>query len=354
MIRAARASSDKASDQIILSGELMRLTFALASTCACFAFGLPAAKSAEAVNPAHALAQKFAIDETAPAPNTRQPVAKTIAPPARRAATKPGADYENEMLEAARAEAAARESAGKSAVPPALPNPPTQAAAPVEVQAQKPPQTPPLPITSPTPSAAGKPALGISISVANPVQHAANDPAHAAPAPTGAATEAGQHVTILLVLTPSDKTTSNGKAQSNPILCAGDECYVGTGSASPAKIMARAEAMAAKNSALGLPGICQGFAYCVFRDIALKPGAGLQVIDAGFARSEPYEAFDARPDKTCVLEDGDLDCQEPVTTKDYRLWIVPEPIAQNSKPAQIEDALSTGLVEENVTRAEDK
>lgn len=323
----------------------MRLTFAIGCASACFAFGLAAATSAEPVNPGHALAQKFAIDDTVPAPKPQPPAAVKPAPPVYKAAPKPGAEYENEMLEAARAEAAARASAGTNAavVNPAPPSPPAPAAA-----------TPVLaPALTPTPATATKPAVAVSISVAAPVRHAANDPVPAAPAPSAAAA-AGQHVTVLLVLTSADKTTLNGKVQSNPILCAGDDCYVGTGSASPAKIMPRAEAMAAKNSALGLPGICQGFAYCVFRDIALKPDAGLQVIDAGFARSEPYEAFDAKPDKTCVVEDGDLDCQQPVTAKDYRLWLVPEQVAQTSKAAQIEDALSTGLVEENVTRADDK
>ena len=342
----------------------MRLTFALAFASACFAFGPSAANSAEPVNPGHALAQKFAIDDTMPAPKPQPPAVK-LAAPAFKAAPKPGADYENEMLEAARAEAAARESAGTPAVKSTPQNPQAPAVAPpaavpatADVQAHAQPQTaqpqtaPAAAAAPPIPAAAAKPAVAVSISVANPVRHAANDPMPAAPAPSAAA--AAQHVTVLLVLTSTDKTTLNGKVQSNPILCAADDCYVGTGSASPAKIMPRAEAMAAKNSALGLPGICQGFAYCVFRDIALKPGVGLQVVDAGFARSEPYEAFDAKPDKTCVVEDGDLDCQQPVSAKDYRLWLVPEQVAQTSKAAQIEDALSTGLVEENVTRDEDK
>lgn len=334
----------------------MRLTFALAFTSACFAFGPPAANSAEPVNPGHALAQKFAIDDTMPAPKPHPPAIK-LAAPAFKAAPKPGADYENEMLEAARAEAAARASTGATAVIPAPQNPPAPAVVPAtaDVQAQvQPPAAPPAAAPAPVPAAAAKPAVSVSITVADPVRQAANDPVPAKAAPSAAATAAGQHVTVLLVLTSTDKTTSNGKVQSNPILCTGDDCYVGTGAASPAKIMPRAEAMAAKDSALGLPGVCQGFAYCVFRDIALKPGVGLQVVDAGFARSEPYEAFDAKPDKTCVVEDGDLDCQQPVSAKDYRLWLVPEQVAQTSKAAQIEDALSTGLVEENVTRAEDK
>ena len=331
----------------------MRLTLAIGCASACLAFGLPAANSAEPVNPAHALAQKFAIDDTMPAPQT--PAAKPPAP-APKVAPKPGADYENEMLEAARAEAARENGEIPVAKPaPQTPSAPAAMPATADVQAQARPQAaPPAAAPEPMAAAAAKPAVSFSITVANPVRHAANDPVPAAPAPPAAAAEAGQHVTVLLVLTSADKTTLHGKVQSNPILCAADDCYVGTGSASPAKIIPRAEAMAAKNSALGLPGTCQGFAYCVFRDIALKPGAGLQVIDAGFARSEPYEAFDPKPDKTCVVEDGDLDCQQPVAAKDYRLWLVPEQVAQTSKAAQIEDALSTGLAEENVTRADDK
>ncbi len=325
----------------------MRLIFAIGCASACLAFGLATATSAEPVNPGHALAQKFAIDDTTPAPKPQPPAAVKPAPPVYKAAPKPGADYENEMLEAARAEAAARASASPSTAvvnhtPQSPPAP--AAAAPVLAPALTP---------TPAPATATKPAVAVSISVAAPVRHAANDPVPAVSAPSAAAA-AGQHVTVLLVLTSADKTTSNGKVQSNPILCAANDCYVGTGSASPAKMVPRAEAMAAKNSALGLPGTCQGFAYCVFRDIALQPGVGLQVIDAGFARSEPYETFEAKPDKTCVVEDGDLDCQQPITTKDYILWLVPEQVAQTSKAAQIEDALSTGLVEENVTRADDK
>ena len=112
--------------------------------------------------------------------------------------------------------------------------------------------------------------------------------------------------------------------------------------------------MDAKNSALGLPGACQGTTSCVFRDMPLRPGASLQVVDAGFARAEPFAAIDVHPDASCAIHEDDLDCEDPVSAKDYRLWLVPEQVAQKASAAQIDDALSTGLVEENITRADDK
>ena len=119
----------------------MRLTLAIGCASACLAFGLPAANSAEPVNPAHALAQKFAIDDTMPAPQT--PAAKPPAP-APKVAPKPGADYENEMLEAARAEAARENGEIPVAKPaPQTPSAPVAMPATADVQAQVPPQAAP-------------------------------------------------------------------------------------------------------------------------------------------------------------------------------------------------------------------
>jgi hypothetical protein len=189
------------------------------------------------------------------------------------------------------------------------------------------------------------------------VQHAATKPETATPArdPNDKKPSDGPvHVTMLLVLTNQAGNSPPDKVQSNPIVCIGDICYLSEGSANPAKTMPRAAAMEAKNTALGLPGACQGRTSCVFRDVTLPPDANLQVIDAGFARAEPYPAIDARADKTCAIAEEDLDCEQPVSAKDYRLWLVPETVAQKAKVAQIEDALSTGLNEDNTTRDDDK
>ena len=284
------------------------------------------AASAEPVDPSHALAQKFAAD--APKPAAKAPAAQ--AAPVFKTAPKPGDEYEKEMLDAARAEAETRRMA--ETPPPA-----------------------PKPATAP---AAMPPAAAPAAAAPAPVQQAATKPdivpAAKDTAPTSSGDTAPTHVTVLLVLTSRTAAAPQGKVQSNPIVCAGETCYLSAGNSSPSKAMPRAEAMAAKNAALGLTTACEGKTSCVFRDVTLPPSTSLQVVDAGFARAEPFAAVDVKPDKTCAITEGDLDCEEPVTAKDYRLWLVPEQLAQSAKAAQIEDALSTGLVEENVTRAEDK
>ena len=161
---------------------------------------------------------------------------------------------------------------------------------------------------------------------------------------------------MLLVLTSpaAEAAATSGKVQSNPIVCIGETCYLSAGSVNSAKAMARTAAMDAKNTALGLDGACQGRTSCIFRNVTLPPGESLQVVDAGYARAEPFAAIEAQPDQTCAIQEEDLDCDHTVLAKDYRLWLVPEHVAGQAKAAQIEDALSTGLVEDNVIEADDK
>lgn len=281
----------------------------------------------------HALAHKFAVEDK-PAPQLAKPQPKRVAQtkPAATRAPAPGQDYEREMLEAAKAEAAQRQtteqdkSKAAGATAPA-PMPAAQKAADV-------PSSNSAPVA--TPAAVAEP----------PAKKAAPPTAE----PKGAI--ATNRATILVVL----NQTGSGEIPKtfDPILCLGEVCYVSTGSETEARRVARKDALSTKSSMATGAGMCAGLPACAFRGIDLPEGTAAQIVDLGLVRPEQREAIKAKIDLTCTVEDDFLACDRPVTAPDYRIWIVPEAIAAKAGGERIEAALDAELPEENVTLETDK
>ena len=284
----------------------------------------------EMASPAHLLAEKFAQEPDKPA--VAPPAALAITKPAaaKPAAAKPtfkrapapGPDYEQEMLNAARAEADAR-----------------------RVAQQAP---------SPQPAVTAAPAIAkpAATAPAANVQAAVKPSAVVAAPPPVAATTTGApaHVSVLLVLDPQLNATDQAASQPAPVLCIGDDCYVSGGADGAAHPRTRADATNAKDAS----GDCRGKTHCIFRDVTLKPGAELQILDTTFGKAGASKSVEVLPDKSCSVVEGELDCELTLSGAGYRVWLVPEAIAASTTPLILEGALATDLVEENVSRTDDR
>lgn len=291
-----------------------------------FATGLGLAATAQfalagQADPAHAIAQKFS--EAATQKSAAQKLEEQRA-----------AD-EKEMLDQARAEAEARRAAEQKA--------------PVELKAKS--ATPP-----PAAAAVAKPAAA-----ATSPQPAAPQPrteANAAPlaetpaasSPPAATAGSAVRASILLVLNPGQSEEKRATSKTSPILCLQETCYVSSGAQAPSKAFARADATRSGAGA----GDCVGKPLCVFRSVALPPQSFVQIVDLGPARLIRMETIEAKADQTCKLIDGTLVCAAPFTAPDYRMWLVPEVIAEQAGPAELEAAIADELPEENVSQVSDK
>jgi hypothetical protein len=258
----------------------------------------------------------------------------------------PGADYERELLDAARAEAEARQ---KLQMQQAESKPIVVAPA-AAVQAQAPAEPPAAPQAAapqppPTPAPATAPQIKIEAKI--------NVPAATAPdivtRPDGA-----PRATILAVLTHHAHDAGRSITPPDPIICLADICYISAGPDADAKLISRSEALSTKNTVTSGAGACKGKSRCAYRGVSMKRGDEVQIIDLGLVGHDKREPADVTPDTSCRVEDGDLVCDQPVAAPDYRIWVVPETVAAAAGPGAIEHALADDLPEEDVARAEDK
>lgn len=276
---------------------------------------------AEATNPAHALAEKFA--------NADKPAAQP-------APAKPSNNYEKEMLEQARAEAAARQRSGESTA--------AQTAAPVKAAQSQPAPSAPAPPSAAKPQ--GPPPQHMQIKIEAKISAASTPPPSVRDA-------AAPRATVLVVLTDHAGHTTSA-ASSDPVVCVGEQCYVSTGADSEARLLARAETLSTKNTITNGAGACKGKAKCVYRGVSLQPGADLQIVDLGIVKHDRRESIETVIDSTCKIEDGHLECSRPLTAPDYRIWVVPESVANAAGVDKLEAALDDELPEENVALDGDK
>ncbi len=303
----------------------MRRRFIVVIPIVIAAMWQPAGLSAEPSNPAHALAEKFANADK---------------PPSKPAPVKPSADEEKEILDAARAEADARRRAEAAA------NAVKSAEAPTAPTASP----PPAPAPSSAPPAAAKPQgpppqqmqIRIEAKVSTPGPAAA--PARDVSAP---------RATLLVVLTDhAGRTALTGSL--DPVICFAEQCYVSTGSGSEAGLFARADALSSRNTITNGAGACKGKAKCAYRGVTLKPSTELQIVDLGIVKHDRREAFEAKIDTSCKVDGDELVCSHPLTAPDYRIWVVPESVAEAAGAAKLDAALDEELPEENVALDGDK
>lgn len=285
------------------------------------AASLPA--HAQAPDAAQALADRFARDGAPPpAPAVAPSAKKTAAAPPAARAPKPDAAYEAEMLAAAKAEADARRASDPAAMPATIAQPAPAA-----------------------PGATPAPAKGTAVAetAAAPAKEVVAPPPQAAPA--GPA-----HATVLLVLDPDATPSGSSGGAPAPVLCIGADCYVSAGTETPSKLMPRAGVTLTE----GMAGDCEGHTHCIFRDVTLKPGGELQILDATLGKSGSSAPLPVQADASCAIKEGDLDCENTVSGLGYRAWIIPEALAQSAGALKLEGAIATDLIEEDINKPGDK
>lgn len=362
-----------------------------------------AAGAGEAPNAAHKIAQKFAApteSSQADAPKPATPKAQApkaaAAKPAPGSSERPPLDYEMEMLRSARAErdAIAGQKADQKAT---VATPAVPASAPAATPVAAPAATPPaLPVVAaPAPAEVPKPATAIAVQIAVPAVTVPPAPANAAPAavppPAVKAAEAApaaavpnvpakpdvkaeakpeakpaeaapvatagpaSRASILLALETGGASTKSGPSQSfDPIVCLADDCFISAGLNSDAVKLSKSDALKLKTTSEASPDSCKNKVACVFRNVAIPAGAQLQVVELGSASHDPSRTADAAPDTSCKATDGNLMCDQPIATPDFKIWVVPEETARAAGVQLIEDAVADGLPHVDVARATDK
>lgn len=326
----------------------MNRDFILYFSCFSAAAGIAFPAWAES-NAGHALAQKFAVeDKSAPQPAKPQPKRVAQTKPAATRALAPGQDYEREMLEAAKAEAAQRQTSEQDKSKATGATAPVAAPVAAAQKAADVPSSNSAPVATP---AAGAEPPAKKDTPPGEIKVQANVPA-ASPTAGPKGTITTNRATILVVL----NQTGSGEIPKtfDPILCLGEVCYVSTGSETEARRVARKDALSTKSSMATGAGVCAGLPACAFRGIDLPEGTAAQIVDLGLVRPEQREAIKTKIDLTCTVEDDFLACDRPVTAPDYRIWIVPEAVAAKAGGERIEAALDAELPEENVTLETDK
>jgi hypothetical protein len=273
---------------------------------------------AEPVDPAQAIAQKFseASDEKKPAPAVVR--------------EKPGtdADYETDMLQRARAEELDRqkEDAQRTAIKPAipveppvaLPAPQSPTRAPAQTVAALPPKPAPEPVNAPAPS----------------------------PAPGPAA-----QATVLLVLDTGG--TALGY-KPDPIICIDEKCWLSNGIGAPALAMPRTQAVALPTTDDVTADSCSGKSACVYRGVSIAPDARIDVIQVGEGHGASAGAYTVATDESCRKDHNDLLCDNGLATQNFRIWVVPEAIAESAGNATLEDAVADGLPDTDTEPSNDK
>lgn len=385
-----------------------------------------AANAAEAPNPAHTIAQKFAAPTETAAPAAAkserpkaQPVAKAgpaKTEPANPAPVKveaakaeaskterPPLDYEMEMLRQARAEQAAVKAA-KSVQPPAssVATTATVSPAPAPAASTSAITETPSPVTTTKPVAAVVPAplppaapaatqpvaavtavtatatavaapAAATAPIAAPAKTAEATPAPAAAVPaTAPATPAKAVVeptkapaavsgptapaTLLLALETSGASAkgTSAAASFDPIVCLNETCFVSGGLQADAIKIAKSDAIKLKTSEEASAASCKGMIACVYRNVAVPAGAQFQLIELGSATHDSARAADLKIDATCKVTEGELGCDEPIATPNFKVWVVPEETAKTAGVQAIEEAVADGLPHVDVARTTDK
>lgn len=293
---------------------------------------------AETIDPAQAIAQKFSeASEAKPAPPQRS-------------FDRPGADYERDMLQRAKAEELERQKEDVQQI----------AAKPVEPEPVLTPPPPPSQRPSPAPQltalpphvAAQPPSLGLQT---GPQLAALPSKAVAAELPRVLSQAPGPEAaqaTVLLVLDPDGAGIG---FKPDPIICMDNLCWLSNGIGSPAVSMSRNQAVALQTTDTVTADSCTGKSGCVYRNVTIDPRQRLDVIEVGEGGGASAGAYTVAADKSCRKEGEALVCNNGLTTQNFRIWVVPETTAEAAGLSSLEDAVAEDLPESDViTSVNDK
>jgi colicin import membrane protein len=87
---------------------------------------------------------------------------------------------------------------------------------------------------------------------------------------------------------------------------------------------------------------------CIYRNLDLGAESGsIQPIDLKVLRHDRREIRSVKADLSCEVDSaGRLQCANPVRTRSWRAWIVPESVANHAGPSALEAALKSGLTDQ--------
>jgi hypothetical protein len=213
------------------------------------------------------------------------------------------------LAERLRAAEAAREAKAASAVEPATP------IQPVALPAMSPPAVAPLP-KSPIPAEA-----------------------------SAESRSSNQTMTILIIMEPGTKGIRRFEKSADPVLCMRSGCYISAGASSPARFLSTHKALGAGGTLGDRAGACKHSLGCVFRDVDLASSAGyVQPVDMKVLVHDRRESQTITADSDCrIATAGRLTCRRPLTNSGYRMWVVPEALANRAGAAALEGAVRDGL-----------
>ncbi len=151
-----------------------------------------------------------------------------------------------------------------------------------------------------------------------------------------------ERATVLVLFQPhkiSGRSWDLGKG-ADPMVCLDHGCYTGRGFVAPAKYYKGKKAL--------LPAVqaraCRNSLSCVYRKVYIPTKEiGIWPIDHDVINSDHLEKARAKIDKSCDVEDGQLQCSKGIFTDEYSMWIVPESVADRAGKKALDYALYKGL-----------
>lgn len=137
--------------------------------------------------------------------------------------------------------------------------------------------------------------------------------------------------TVLLEMDPGHTGIRALNPTADPILCMPDVCWISRGPDRDARMVPRRKALGPLNTLGDRAGACNDRLGCVFRNIEVTgASAVIQPVDLRILKHDRRAPLEARIDATCRIEHRTLSCTKPQSGGDYRLLLVPEPIAQEA------------------------
>jgi len=160
---------------------------------------------------------------------------------------------------------------------------------------------------------------------------------------------------VLLVMNPGQRGIRRFNETADPILCVGTRCYISEGPDEPARALTRRRAFGPVIALGTRAGRCRNSLTCVFRAVDLERATVVvQPIDLRILRHDRRESRAAAADPTCRVEGQRLTCSRPIVASNYKLWMVPESVAERAGAFALELAVRAGLPDESsIARAED-
>jgi colicin import membrane protein len=135
-----------------------------------------------------------------------------------------------------------------------------------------------------------------------------------------------------------------GVKTADPVVCIGTTCWVSAGPDKSAIEAARGKVLGPGNTLGRRAAACNHSLGCVFRDVDLKSDmASLQPIDLRIMRHDRRQPLAVKTDRSCDFDGRQLYCATLFRAKDWRAWIVPEPLAREVGEAALKAAIERGL-----------